>query len=90
MNYNENSRNRSEKKEKKKVVNIQNDLYLGNQNPYHAENGIKWLLGQNYAVVYGNIRNIRFFALRLLTKPFKFKGKLGKSLGGIHRKSYVS
>ena len=24
-----------------KLVNIQNDLYLGNQNPLHVENGTK-------------------------------------------------
>ena len=36
--------------EKIKQIHLQIHLYLGNQNPQRAENGIKWLLGQYYSI----------------------------------------
>ena len=39
------------------------NLCLGNQKPKHAENGIKWLLWQDYTILYYTIEVIWFFAL---------------------------
>ena len=42
----------------KKWVNLQNDLYYGNQKSYSVENGIKWCLGQYYNILNYNLRVI--------------------------------
>ena len=39
--------------EKIKQIHLQKHLYLGNQKPQSAENGIKWSLGQ-----YNTIRTV--------------------------------
>ena len=51
MNVDENFTNWNEKGEKMKWVNLQNDLHLGNQKAYQAENGIILLLGQYYTIL---------------------------------------
>ena len=58
------------KKGKMKLVNLQNGLYLGNQNPLHAENGIKWLLRHNPSctLIY---ELFEFFCFMNINKTFR-------------------
>ena len=55
IDFNENIINRNETVEEIKRVNVQNDLYLGNQKFLHNKNGIIWLLGQWFTIMYYNI-----------------------------------
>ena len=52
MNFNESLKNFREKTMKKKWLNLQNDLYYGNQKSYSAENGIKCCLNYNLRVIW--------------------------------------
>ena len=73
MDFNENNIKKSN--EKVERVNLQNDLYLGNQKSLHAKNGIKWLLGQSFAIMYYNICHL-IFCFMNINKPFRIKMKI--------------
>ena len=49
-----------EKKWKKiKQIHLQIHLYLSNQKPQCAENGIKWFLGQYYTILTADLQVVR-------------------------------
>ena len=77
-NINEKLMKLGEKMEKIKQIHLRKHLYLDNQKPLSAENGIKWLQGQCYiihTVIYMYISYWSFIFLNI-DKIFRNWGKM--------------